>query len=237
MSCEDALLLLHPYVDDELDLIHSLDIEKHLETCPTCSLAVKNHRALRSSIQGASLYYQTPRLRKLLPPAPNRRKTYSMIALAASLLIAAFLMGRLQPRENHTEQAILDSHLRSLMPGHLADVQSTDQHTVKPWFNGKLDFSPPVVDFAPRGFPLTGGRVDAIGGREVAVLIYRHGQHVINVYLWQSPGSRYTSLDKSAKQGYNVVQWTGADFQWWLISDLNVTELTNFAELLRAATR
>jgi len=237
MSCDEAVVLLHAYVDNELDLVHSLEIEKHLENCQTCALAVKNHRMLSASIQGASLYYQTPRLRRLLPPVPNRRRTYSVVALAASLLIAVFLVGRLKPGEPLTEQEILDSHLRSLMPGHLADVESTDQHTVKPWFNGKLNFSPPVSDFAQHGFPLTGGRVDSIGGREVAVLIYRHGQHVINLYLWESPGSRETNLSKSAHQGYNVIHWIRADLQWWMISDLNANELSDFAQLLRAAAQ
>jgi len=235
MNCEEARLLLDPYVDDELDLVHSLEIEKHLANCSACSITLKNHRALRAAMQGASLYYPTPRLQKLLPPAPNRRRTYSIIALAASLLIAAFFAGRLQPRESPAEQEILDSHLRSLMPGHLADVQSTDQHTVKPWFNGKLDFSPPVTDFAQQGYPLTGGRVDSIGGRAVGALIYRHGQHVINVYVWPSPGSRDGSLEKSARQGYNVIHWMRSDLQWWVISDLNASELSDFAGVLRAA--
>jgi len=234
MSCEDARLLLHPYVDDELDLVLTLEIEKHLEKCPSCALALKNHRTLRASIQSASLYYRTPPLQRLLPPAPNRRKTYSIIALAASLLIAAFFAGRLQPRESHTEQAILDSHLRSLMPGHLADVQSTDQHTVKPWFNGKLNFSPPVTDFAHQGFPLTGGRLDSVGGGDVAVLVYQHGKHVINVYVWPSPGLSSTGFDKSMQQGYNLVHWTQSGLQYWLISDLNAKELADFAALLRA---
>jgi anti-sigma factor RsiW len=235
MSCEEAGVLLSAYVDDELDLVHSLEIEKHLANCQACAIAVKNHRTLRAAMQYPALYYQTPRLRRLLPAAPNRRRMYSIIALAASLLIAAFFAGRLPSRESSTEQEILDSHLRALMPGHLADVQSTDQHTVKPWFNGKLDFSPPVTDFAQQGFPLTGGRVDSIGGREVAALIYRHDQHVINVYVWPSPGSRNSSFTQTTRQGYNVIHWTRSDLQWWLISDLNANELADFAGLLRAA--
>lgn len=241
MSCEEAGVLLHAYVDGELDLVHSLEIEKHLADCPSCSIEVNNHLALRASIQGAALYFKAPghmetrRLQKLLPPAQNRRRTYSIVALAAGLVIAAFLAGRLQPRADTTEQAILDSHLRSLMPGHLADVQSTDQHTVKPWFNGRLSFSPPVADFAQQGFPLTGGRLDSIEGRTVAALVYQHAKHAINVYVWPAPGRRDTSFDQSSQQGYNVIHWTRADLQWWLISDLNANELSDFAGLLRAA--
>ena len=229
MSCEDARVMLDAYVDGEVDLMHSIEIEKHLKTCPACARIFENRQTLRSAIQSGSLYYKRPR-----PAAPPRR-IYSMAAIAAGLLIAGFFIGRQQPRESYTAQEILDSHLRSLMPGRLQDVQSTDQHTVKPWFNGKLSFSPPVTDFAPQGFPLTGGRVDSIHGREVAALIYQRGKHVINAYTWPAPGSRDSSFDRSAQQGYNVIHWTRSGFDWWLISDLNATELADFAALLRAA--
>jgi anti-sigma factor RsiW len=229
MSCEDARGLLDAYVDGELDLMHSIEIETHLENCDGCARIVENHRALRSAMQSGSLYYQPPK------PATHRRRTYSLVAMAAGLLIAGFFLGRIQPHWEDTQQEILDSHLRSLLPGHLTDVQSTDQHTVKPWFNGKLNFSPPVTDLAPQGFPLVGGRVDSIQGREVAVLIYQRGKHVINVYTWPAPGSRDASFDKSAQQGYNIMHWTRSGFERWLISDLNASELSEFAALLLAA--
>jgi anti-sigma factor RsiW len=235
MNCDETGVLLHPYVDGELDLVHSIEIEKHLKTCPACAQALENHEALRAAMQDGSFYYRTPPLRRLLPPSGSTHPTYALLALAASALIAVFLTGRLMPRNSDVQQAILDSHLRSLLPGHLEDVQSTDQHTVKPWFNGKLDFSPPVADFAQQGFPLTGGRVDSVAGREVAALIYRRGQHVINVYVWLSPGSRDTTVDQSARQGYNILHWTRSSFEWWIISDLNATELGAFSELLRGA--
>jgi len=228
MSCEESRVLLDAYVDGELDLVHSIKVEKHLTSCGACSITVQNHQTLRRAMQGGSLYYRAP-------SRTNPRRTYSILALAASLLIAGFFVGRMQPRENHAGQEILDSHLRSLLPGHLADVESTDQHTVKPWFNGKLSFSPPVNDFAPQGFPLTGGRVDSIGGREVAALIYRRSQHVINVYVWPSPAQRDTGFEKSAQQGYNLIHWTRSGFEWWLISDLNANELSDFAALLHGA--
>jgi anti-sigma factor RsiW len=229
MSCEDARELLDAYVDGEVDLVHSIEIEKHLENCAACARIVRNHQTLRSAIQGGSLYYNRP-------AAKSPRRMYLIVGLAASLLIAGFFVGRLQPRENPTGQEILDSHLRSLMPGHLSDVQSSDQHTVKPWFNGKLNFSPPVTDLASHGFPLAGGRMDSIGGREVAALVYQRNKHVINVYVWPSPGTRDASSDQSAQQGYNVLHWNRSGLQWWLISDLNPTELAEFAALLRAAT-
>jgi anti-sigma factor RsiW len=132
-------------------------------------------------------------------------------------------------------QAALDSHLRSLMPGHLTDVQSTDQHTVKPWFNGRLDYSPPVSDFAQQGFPLTGGRLDSLNGRTVAVLVYQRRQHLINVYVWPAPGSPDATAIESARQGYNMFHWTRAGMNWWVVSDLNGDELKTFANLVRAA--
>jgi anti-sigma factor RsiW len=236
VSCEDARKLLDAYVDGELDLVRSIEVQTHLENCGACAITVENHQTLRREMRAGSLYYEPPSVRKLLPPRTNPRRIYSMAALAASLLIAGFFVGRLQNRENPAGQEILDSHLRSLLPGRLADVQSTDQHTVKPWFNGKLSFSPPVTDFAVQGFPLTGGRVDSIGGREVAALVYRHRQHVINVYLWPAPGSRDSSIDKSAQQGYNLMHWTRAGFEWWLISDVNANDLADFSALLRVAT-
>jgi anti-sigma factor RsiW len=166
-------------------------------------------------------------------PAAKPGRTYALVAVAAALLIAVgFFAGHLRPQADQTEQAVLDSHLRSLMPGHLADVQSTDQHTVKPWFNGKLDFSPPVTDLAQRGFPLVGGRVDSVEGRQVAALIYRRNQHVINVYVWPS---RVAVSGNASRQGYNFVKWSQSGFAWWAISDLNANELTDFAALLRAA--
>jgi anti-sigma factor RsiW len=236
MNCEDARVLLDAYVDSELDLVRSIEVQTHIENCAACSITVENHETLRGAIQSGPLYYQSSSAGKLLPRRTSPSRIYSMAALAASFLIAGFFVGRLQPRQNRAGQEILDSHLRSLMPGHLADVQSTDQHTVKPWFNGKLSFSPPVTDFAAQGFPLTGGRVDSIGGREAAALVYRHGQHVINVYVWPTPGSRNTSLDRSEQQGYNLLHWTRSGFEWWLISDLNSSDLSKFSGLLHAAT-
>jgi anti-sigma factor RsiW len=236
LNCEEASLLLNPYVDSELDVVHSLEVEEHLKTCAACARAVADHQALRSALQDESLYYRASAPRKLLPPARNYGRIYSMMAIAASLLIAGFLGGRWQPREDRNEQAILDSHLRSLMPGHLEDVVSTDQHTVKPWFNGKLNFSPPVADFAQQGFPLTGGRTDSIAGRDVAALIYQRNKHVINVYVWPSTGPADANADKSTRQGYNEIHWTRGSFEWWVISDLNANELAGFAALLRGAT-
>lgn len=235
MNCEDARALLNPYVDGELPVVENIEIEKHLKHCAACASSVENHRELHAALQDPSLYYTAPSLDRLLPRRSNWNRRLSIAALAAALLIAGFVAGRFMPEHEPTEQAVLDSHLRSLMPGRLADVESTDQHTVKPWFNGKLDFSPPVADFAQQGFPLTGGRVDSIDGRAVAALVYRRNKHVINVYVWPAPGSG--RIETSERQGYNEDHWTQAGFEWWAISDLNAAELKGFAALLRGEAR
>jgi anti-sigma factor RsiW len=251
MSCDEAQMLLDAYADGELDLVRGIEIEKHMEGCQACARAVENLRALGSAMRSGGLYYQPPaslgpRLEKALQrvgrsEARPKRFGWQLIALAASLLLAVYFVARLSPgtvrdaSSNLVAQETLDSHLRSLMPGHLTDVQSTDQHTVKPWFNGKLDYSPPVTDFAPQGFPLTGGRLDSLNGRAVAVLVYQRRQHLINVYVWPEPGSADASASESARQGYNMIHWTRGGMNWWVVSDLNSGELNSFANLLRAA--
>jgi len=253
MNCEDAQALLSAHVDGELDLVRSLEIEKHLETCQECDRVVQNQKTLGTALRDASLYYRPPRqleqrihtaLRGAEPaPARPKRVHWPVLAVAASLLLAGIFVDRLvrfaaRPApenlvaQNLVAQEVLDSHLRSLMPGHLADVQSTDRHTVKPWFAGKLDFSPPVNDFSAQGFPLTGGRLDSVNGRTVAVLVYQRNQHVINAYVWPSEGSPDSSVSAATLKGYNILHWTHAGLEWWLASDLNSQELEGFANRL-----
>jgi anti-sigma factor RsiW len=128
---------------------------------------------------------------------------------------------------------VLAGHLRSLMPGHLMDVASTDQHTVKPWFNGRVDFSPPVSDFAAAGFRLAGGRLDYLDGRTVAALVYRRRKHIVNVFVWPAAESGESTIDSTAMDGFNLMHWRRGGMNVWLVSDLNPAELRDLARLLR----
>jgi len=248
MSCDDARVLVDAYVDGEIDLLRSLDVEKHIETCASCKHAVEQRQALGGALRDESMYYRAPRelegkIRKSLEhaggSARSGRRVLPILAVAAGLLLAAVFLDRLIPfSQNHraedlVAQEVLDSHLRSLMPGHLSDVESSDQHTVKPWFNGKLDFSPPVSDFAAQQFSLIGGRLDSIEGRTVAVLIYQRRQHRINVYIWPSSGTQNTEVDSMSRQGYHLLHWARGGMCWWVASDLNDSELRDFGKLLR----
>jgi anti-sigma factor RsiW len=162
-----------------------------------------------------------------------------LLGLAALLLVAAVAWGawRAQTvtRSNDlVAEEALSSSMRSLIAGPLTDVASSDRHTVKPWFAGKLDYSPVVVDLAAQGFPLQGGRLDYLGGRPVAALVYGHGQHVINLYTWSSAGSADSAPQSQSYQGYNVLHWTQAGMAYWAVSDMDTAELRQFAGLLAA---
>ena len=176
--------------------------------------------------------------------APSRNRRVSLgalwrpMALAASLVIVAVGSWNLALRQANRDRLaddVLASHVRSLMPGHLTDVPSSDQHTVKPWFNGKLDYSPPVQDLAAKGYPLLGGRLDYVNGRSVAVLTYGRRQHLINVFLWPTTQGQSDGPNARDRQGYHLRHWTTPDYTYWVASDLNVAELQDFVRLLQQA--
>jgi anti-sigma factor RsiW len=175
------------------------------------------------------------------PPAAepwNLRGVWRPLALAASLAVVAVGSWNLALQHAAGETLadnLLASHIRSLMPGHLSDVVSTDQHTVKPWFNGRLDFSPAVHDFAPQGYPLLGGRLDYVAGRSVAVLAYGRRQHVINVFLWPATRGAGGGAEIRDRQGYHMVHWTTPEYVYWVVSDLGLEELHAFVQLVQQA--
>jgi len=245
MTHPDAVRL-DALVDDELAAPEAREIEAHVAGCPECSRSVSERRALRAAIrtrlpalQAPDLLRQrlTSSLRAAAAPSRSSLVPWRALAVAASLLIVAVGSWRIaQQRAEGSLVAdqVLQSHVRSLMPGHLTDVVSSDEHTVKPWFNGRVDYSPPVYDFAGRGYPLLGGRLDYVDGRAVADLVYGRRQHVINVMVWPSAGSGASGPTLVERQGYHLLHWVTAENDYWVVSDLGVAELREFADLLRS---
>jgi len=248
MTCQETGRLIHAFVDGELDLTRSLEMEAHLRECKSCALARDEIRALSSSLKDASLRF-TPsasfekRLRSAVrreakeTPVKQSWWRWSMAAASfAVVVLAVWVTSVILNRpssDNLVAQEVVSSHVRSLMAQHLTDVPSSDQHTVKPWFDGKLDFSPPVKDPKEQGFELKGGRLDYIDNRPVAALVYQRRQHLINVFVWPAKSSSKSTTQASVSQGYNLIRWTNSGMEWWAISDLNLAELQQFVQLLQ----
>lgn len=200
------------------------------------------HARLQQTIRAANQHNPTRPGASVLRwpsfPSSTLLPQWRWLSVAAALVIVAVVswgLGRTQSlsvRNDTLAQEVLASHVRSLMASHLTDVASSDHHTVKPWFDGKLDFAPNVQDLAKTGFPLVGGRLDYLDGRPVAALVYQHGAHFINFFSWPSPGAD-TTPQLSLRQGYNLFQWQQAGMTYWVVSDLSVDELQGFVKLLR----
>jgi anti-sigma factor RsiW len=250
MTCEQALPLLSAYFDRELDVTKSLEVEGHVGECDRCAAALQQHEALRSSLRDAALVFVPPsdlewRVRKavrrearprglsMLPPW--RWAAVPVAATVAAALSWSVATHQAPSGENVVLAELVSGHVRSLMADHLVDVATSDQHTVKPWFNGKVDFAPPVIDFTASGFPLVGGRVDYIAGRPVAVVVYKRRQHVVNVFIWPSGNDAGQGLRTLASEGYHALRWTRSGLTFWAVSDVNAADLETLAGLFRDA--
>jgi anti-sigma factor RsiW len=248
MTCNDVRNLVHASLDGELDLVRQVEIEDHLRQCQACEAVYESQRALKAALKADGVYFAAParlerRVRASIRAAAaptswwSRGVSLSWLGAAAAIVLAAVITAPIALRRSQADQAaeeVVSAHIRSLMASHLTDVPSSDQHTVKPWFAGKLDFSPPVIDLSAEGFPLVGGRLDYMERRPIAALAYRRGQHVINLFVWPSDSNADVREASSARQGYNALSWTRGRTHFWAVSDLNADELRQFAQLIQA---
>lgn len=235
MNCAFIERDLDAYVDRELDAQAAVVVQDHLGACESCRSRVAQREALGLLVRSTSYYTSPPQLRVRVAAQTRRRVSLhrpSAWAAAAALLVAVgsglLLVRSATIRAEATTEEVVDGHVRSLMPGHLFDVQSSDQHTVKPWFLGKLDFAPPVVDLAAAGFPLVGGRLDYLNGRPAAALVYQRRQHTINVFITANVTTAGGPTVERSVRGFHVRQWTRSGMAFWAVSDVNDTELTEF---------
>ncbi len=258
MEHDEAAILLTAYLDGELGVAEALALEHHLDGCAACRAAQVQQRALIARCRAEAPYFRAPaelarRIEAALPqsrPAappgtvPRRggralwdlswlRPAALAVSLGALVAAAGLYLGAPSEQDRLAEELVA-GHVRSLQVDHLSDVASSDQHTVKPWFNGKIDFAPPVTDLAAQGFKLEGGRLDYIQGHTAAVLVYRHGPHPINVYIWPAAGPDSAPQLRDL-QGYHLAQWHGAGMQFCVVSDLARDELTALVGALRGA--
>ena len=264
MTCDEAEILLHALIDGELDAGHARDIEAHVATCAACAEKLEAFRTMRAAMAEAKLKQAAPaQLRARIaaaltvPAAPLGIARQSALttprapvgkswrtffggfaaggvlsaAVAASLMLAVIRND--QGRELAGE--VVTAHLRSLQAGHLTDVETSDQHTVKPWFNGRLDVAPPVIDLTAQGFTLIGGRLDYINGQPVGSIVYRRRKHVINLFVAQQLGAAVRSTKDASVQGFNVRHWREEGLDFWAVSDIDGAELDEFVQKIGAA--
>lgn len=237
MNCDDAARLLDAHFDGELDVARTLDFEQHLSSCNQCRARVAECGELRSMLQHRGLYWQAPQhvvaavRASVERPHRARRLVLAGLAAAASVAVICGVLIDGRTPDDTLVKEVLSSHIRSLMASHLTDVGSSDQHTVKPWFVGRLDFAPSVRDLAAAGYPLAGGRLDYIGGRTVAALVYTRGQHRINLFVWPSEAGDAAPRELT-RNGYNVIHWRRSHMSNWAVSDLNSGDLASFAALV-----
>jgi anti-sigma factor RsiW len=241
---ENIRELLHAYVDDELDLANARETERHLEGCADCRGTEKAIRELRSAVTSEAIAYRAPaHLRRNLRGALRREAKSSRQApspwmmFAAGAAFAAVILGfalfqtMREARTDAIVNQVVANHVRSLLAAQLVDVVSSDQHTVKPWFDDKIDFAPQVRDLSANGFPLVGGRLDYLDEKTVAALVYQRNKHAINVFITPARTSRSASPTVTTRRGYNVLAWTNRGMKYWTVSDLNQAELREFAQL------
>lgn len=261
MNCEDTRRLLDADLDSELDLVRHLDLAAHLRGCPACASIAGNARArraalraalprftappplaekIRASMRGAGAQPETPGPRRESPASPPAQPgtvfhLWQRAGVAASVslaLLGGYAWGNARAHANLLFDEAVTDHVRSLQAAHLTDVASTDRHTVKPWFAGKLAFSPPVVDLALQGFSLAGGRLEHLAGHPAAALVFHCRRHAINLFIWPA-NERALSARTARRDGYNATTWSNAGLNFLAVSEISADELAQFADAFR----
>jgi anti-sigma factor RsiW len=239
---------LGAYLDEELDTDLHIEVQTHLAGCHLCSDAYLKLRAQQENIRSHAPHYEVPLalrvsvLDALQGEAANEtraglrtNRSWGWLAIAASILLCVsagwnvILLRSRTAEPDVLAENLLASHVRSLIGTHLMDVPSSDQHTVKPWFDGKLNFSPDVKDLTSQGFPLLGGRIEYISERPVAALVYGRRKHIINLFTW--PAGTAPGVTSWSRQGYNMVHWKKGEMDYWAVADITIAELEQFRDL------
>ena len=245
MRCADVKGVLEVYVDHELGAAESAAVHAHVHGCVPCRLRMADLESLKHMVRRAPYYVAPPHLRARLGRSRPRLRVPSflfrwaaMMTIVASLALSAMVAGwslvraRLSDGTDSVAEEVLASHVRASMGDHLIDVQSSDQHTVKPWFDGKVDFIPPVTDYSDKGFVLTGGRLDVVDGHKVAVLVYGRAKHVVNLFVWPTRTAPAVSDSSGSREGYNWILWHSSDMTMCLVSDTAPASLAQLKDLI-----
>jgi anti-sigma factor RsiW len=245
MHCEEARLLIHSYVDGELDFARRMEIDRHLDICYSCKRERQGWFELRFAVREEVPYFSAPpalvqRVRLMVREQTLREPhavslPWRWLAAGAAFALVVLLtamMVFLPPREPSLAREIVAGHVRSLMAGHLTDMVWTDYRMVPPWFVERLGFAPPVEDLTGEGFPLVGCRLDYVNGRRVAALVYQRGHHYINLFVWPSTDPRSEKVLREKSEGYNLLDWNKGGMTFWAVSDLADDEMQTLARLL-----
>ena len=243
MTCHEVTAVIDAYLDGELSADQAANVARHLDTCASCRHQIEDREALSALLRRMPYYDAPPQLKTAIGRTgrslSTRRRVQTWMAAAATLLIVAGTVEGLRRVRSSQEtsamaDAVIGRHVEALASSSLIHVASSDQHTVKPWFQGNVDFSPPVPDLSPAGFELVGGRIDRIGGRTAAVLVYKRRLHMIQVFVWPAGGHVRVS-DARTIRGFHERHWTSGDLSVWAVSDVNDDDLRMFAEAYAAS--
>lgn len=247
-ACPDKAMLLQGLLDGELDAVNAAACEAHLKVCEGCNAEYLRLLALREALKTPAVSHRAPERLKagveaMLAaegaPGPSRRRpgrSYAAFGGLGALVAAGLAVVLIAPSlmEGGVERQVVASHVRSLLASHLTDVATSDQHVVRPWFNGKVDIAPPVPELAEQGFPLVGGRLDYIGGRVVPAIVYRRRLHTVNLFVWPAEGRAFNETRTVRREGYSVVEWTAGGLRFAAVSDIDPSDLQRFKTAFEA---